>query len=140
MRKLLLAAFALLALCGQGWAQGIGAPNPILCNQATQSAVAQSIATAIVGRNIVVCGWDVNGTTTAAAFQLVYGTGVACAANTVNIVNWSGLPVGTFIDHGTYAFTSAPTTNAAATPPNTQTNLCVITATNVTYTIYWGQF
>jgi hypothetical protein len=130
MRKFFAFAVAFLALCGVAAAQGVGAPNPILCNQATQGSTTQQLATAISGKNIVVCGWDVNANTALGAFSLASGTGATCGSTTANIVVLTGLPVGVFVDHNTYAFTPIASTQ----------NLCVTVATTVSYTIYWGQF
>jgi hypothetical protein len=130
MRKLLASTVAFLALCGAAAAQGVGAPNPILCNQVIQGTTTQQFATAIASKNIVVCGWDVNANVALGAFSLASGTGATCGSTTANIVVWTGLPVGVFIDHNTYAFTPIASTQ----------NLCVTAATTVSYTIYWGQF
>jgi hypothetical protein len=136
MRRLLLSVIALLALCGAASAQGVGAPNPILCNQATQSSAntATQLATAIPGRNIVICGWDINANVAAGAFTLAYGTGTTCATSPVTIVSYTALPAGVFVDHGTYAFFSVP--NVAGV----QQNLCVTLATTAAWIVYWGQF
>ena len=112
-------------------AQGIGAPNPILCNQATAAAsAANQIAAAVAGKNIVLCGWDVNGTAAASAFSITAGTGATCGGTPVTLVNWTVLPNGVFVDHPTYAFYQVPTAFG----------LCVTAATTVNYIIYWGQF
>jgi hypothetical protein len=135
MRKLLLSAVAFLALCSSSLAQGIGAPNPILCNQATNGSAAVQLAASIAGRNIVVCGWDVNAGSTTGAFTLSFGTGATCGAGTTTIVAWSNMVAGQIgVDHQNYAFYSVP--NVAGV----QQNFCVTTATNVTFNIYWGQY
>jgi hypothetical protein len=131
MKKLLLVVAAVLALGGSAAAQGIGAPNPILCNQITQGSTTQQFATSVAGKNIVVCGWDVNPTTAgSSAFTLAIGTGAVCATGTANVIVMTSLPVGVFTDHSVYAFVPIPSTS----------NLCVTVATTVNYTIYWGQF
>ena len=129
MRKFLLSTILSL-WAGVALAQGIGAPNPILCNQTTQGTGTVAIATAIIGRNIVVCGWDVNANVASGAFSLIAGTGGTCATPTKSIVVWTALPTGAFIHHPTYAFTQAPSGS----------DLCVSVATTVSWVVSWGQF
>ena len=137
-RALLTLAFALVA--GLANAQQTIGPPALVCNQITQGTATGRIVAAATGKNIVVCGWDVNANVAAGAFTLAYGTGGTCASNVTTIVAYTALPVGAFIDHPPYAFSTAPTTAPGGSPPNTQTDLCVNAATTVSYTIFWAQF
>lgn len=131
MKKLGAALLIFFGLAAPACAQGIGA-QPIYCNQVTTGTAATQIATAVAGKSISVCGYTVDATAAAAAFQLSYGTGATCGTGTVALTPaFAGTGQGSaFTDHLPTAYVSVPAT----------ANLCVTTSTNSTWAIYWGQF
>jgi hypothetical protein len=118
--------FLLLMPCA-----AFGQGQPLVCTQVTAGNSASQVATAITGKNIVVCGYALEATG-AGAFQLAFGTGSNCGTGTIQISpSFSALTSGAALaDHVAFAYATAPTGS----------NLCVLTSTSVSWAVYWGQF
>ena len=113
-------------------AQPFGPPTAHLCDRVTSGNAVAQIVTAAAGLNTYVCGYVIDATGSAATFTLAYGTGSNCSVGTTNVSPaFQGSGQGSaFVDHGTFAFVTIPAGQ----------NLCVVSATNSTYAVYWGQY
>jgi hypothetical protein len=123
----------LLLVSPQGaQAQSFVPPSAHLCDRATSGSAVQQIATAVASVNIYVCGYAIDATASAATFTLAYGTGTNCGTGTTNVSPaFIGSGQGSaFVDHGTFSFVTLPAGQ----------NLCVVSANNSTYAVYWGQY
>lgn len=130
MKKLLL-ALGLLAFASTAQAQQTMGPMALACNKIFVGTAAGTVASApSAPQGIHVCGVDVNTNTAAGAFELSYGTGTVCATNTKDIYNWTALPVGNVVDHTAFVWFDIPTAQ----------NFCIVTATTVSFTIYYGVY
>lgn len=106
----------LLGLIVPATAQQAG-PPALYCNKtfvvSAGATATTQIVPAIPGQSVHVCGYDIDAGAAAATFQLITGTGVNCATNTVNVTPAFSLGSnGVLVSRPGNVWYSSPTNNA----------------------------
>jgi hypothetical protein len=120
LRQIIL---ALALLCpSMGFAQWLGPPNAVLCNQiATFSgvAVATQLVAPTAGKQIYWCGFQsTNSSVTTYSIQFTFGTGATCGTNSVNFLPVINVTTTAVSDHSQYAVTSAAVGSGLCVTPS----------------------
>lgn len=94
-----------------GFAQWLGPPNTVLCNQIvnfSSIATTTQLLAPATGKQIYVCGWSVTNSSNSVTYSvsIFFGTGAICGTNTVAITPTMSINANAYNDHSQFAVTS----------------------------------